>query len=725
MKTQKTAALGTVDGSVLHTASLRIAFTPSVEVDNEAGIIRNASVMTIGPALGHGFDIDAVTIQQVATLINESSNGVKVRFKHPTPRDDGLMPDDLGTDVGYLKNARIEGDSVRGDIHLAEYAKSLPGVGDVWTYLLAKAKSDPAGFGLSAVIGYEAVPQLDGSGNPVGLVARVFYVRAVDFVGTPAANPNGLLSTPGNVPELPKISPAANAATTQGVSLMEPKLKDLLISSYELDGGASDEAAQSFYDGLTDEQKAEIESKLNPAPVAAAQAKTPAPAPLSRADDGDRLVALEAKRIAQLTQLGAMLKVPEDVVRQQIAANADVPTARQAMLEYIHKTAKPVESVRVGEDRNRASLAAALPEAIMLRANVSVEKPHERSAQLRQMTLIDMGRHYLASLGVNDAWSLSRTRISELLLSNRILARHYPQAALAQSTSDFTSILADTINKTLRQAYVDAPRNWTLWARRSTAADYKTITRAVLSESPDLVSRDEGKGITYVTLSDGKETFALSEYVGGIKLTRRAIINDDLDAFGRIPMLQGNAAARKEDDVAYGVITANAAMADSIALFHASHSNLIVSGGAAPSVTTLAATEALLMKQKGPKSAARLSLEPKFLLVPVALKTVAMQLINSTVDPAKNNQTINPYANKLTVVPNVRLDDNSSTAWYLLADYRDGQIDTVEVCFFVDEPEPVAKQETEFDTEDVKYAIRHSVVAKAIDFRGMAKNPGA
>jgi hypothetical protein len=567
------------------------------------------------------------------------------------------------------------------------------------------------------------MPQLDESGKPVGLVARVFYVRAVDFVGTPAANPNGLLSIPGNVPELPKISPAENPAITTGVSLMEPKLKELLIASYGLDGGSSDEAAQSFYDGLSEAKRAEVNAALNSAPLSA---KTPSQTTLNQpvADDGDKLVAMEAKRISQLTQLGALLKVPEEIVREQIACNADVPTARQAMLQHIHKTAKPVEAVRVGEDRNRASLASALPDAIMLRANVTIGKPHERAEQLKQMTLVDMGRHYLASLGVSDAWNLSRTRVSELLLGRHVLARHYPQAALAQSTSDFTSILADTINKTLRQAYVDAPRNWTLWARRSTAADYKTITRAALSESPDLVSRDEGKGITYVTLSDGKETFALSEYVGGIKLTRRAIINDDLDAFGRIPMLQGNAAARKEDDVAYGVITANAAMSDSVALFHSSHSNLIGSGGAAPSVTTLAATEALLMKQKGPKSAARLSLEPKFLLVPVALKTVAMQLINSTVDPAKNNSTINPYANKLTVVPNVRLDDSSSTAWYLLADYRDGQIDTVEVCFFVDEPEPVAKQETEFDTEDVKYAIRHSVVAKAIDFRGMAKNPG-
>ena len=44
----------------LHRAVLRanVSSFSAVNVDVENGIIKNASVMTIGPALGHGFELD-------------------------------------------------------------------------------------------------------------------------------------------------------------------------------------------------------------------------------------------------------------------------------------------------------------------------------------------------------------------------------------------------------------------------------------------------------------------------------------------------------------------------------------------------------------------------------------------------------------------------------------------------------------------------------------------
>jgi hypothetical protein len=169
-----------------------------VQVDAEKGIIRNCAVMTIGPARGHGFDIDKTSLEQLVSLISAEPDGVLMRFKHPTPEalGDGsyIEPDSLGTDVGRLKNARIDGDSVRGDVYLGEWAKALPGQGDVWSYLISKAKNDPTGFGLSAVIAYDVEPIVSTSGAVTQLVARIESCNAVDFVGKPAANPNGLLA---------------------------------------------------------------------------------------------------------------------------------------------------------------------------------------------------------------------------------------------------------------------------------------------------------------------------------------------------------------------------------------------------------------------------------------------------------------------------------------------------------------------------------------------------
>ena len=403
-------------------------------------------------------------------------------------------------------------------------------------------------------------------------------------------------------------------------------------------------------------------------------------------------------------------------------------------------------TIRVGDDASRIALTAAMTDAILLRGNVGrtafyledghgrverdekgnpvTRKPHEAASKFRSLTLLGMFRHYLFAIGVQDAHYLSAPRLAELL-SPREFRKSYPTIALAQSTSDFANVLIDAINKSFRMAYLDAPTTWNVWARRTNNDDFKNINRIALSEIPDLIVRNQGHGIDYGVVTDTKEVYALAEYTNGIKLTRQALINDDMNAFNRIPMLQGKAAKRKEDDVAYAILTANANLSDGVALFSSAGTRLnFKTPGAAPTVAELAATEKLLMKQKGPAAAARLELRPRFLLVPSSIYRTTQQVVTSTVDPAKNNAAMNPYFNEgIVIVPSTRLDDNSAVIWYLLASYDD--IDTVELCFLTDEPEPVLKQETDFDTDDLKLAVRHTVAAKAIDFRGMVKNAGA
>jgi hypothetical protein len=513
---------------------------------------------------------------------------------------------------------------------------------------------------------------------------------------------------------------------------MDPK-KQYLIDNHGLSPDATDEQVAAAYDALAPEQRAACDAALSAAKASGGAnlaAKAPAPSVAQLAGQThEAMLAAEGKRVTMLRQLGETLNVDASVVQLAIAKGENVAEARVRFLAHLQEKCKPVEnlagaSIRVGEDRNVASLSAALPHAIMLRSDAKVDKPHERAAQLRHLTLVDMGRHYFAALGAAGVWEMSRTKVAEMMLNPRALYRQFPNVAmLAQSTSDFASILADTIGKSLRQAYLDAPGTWQAWARRATAPDFKTISRTSLSESPNLVTRKEGGEVKYVTLSDGKETYTLSEYIGGIKLTRQAVINDDLDAFGRIPTLQANAAKRKEDDVAYAVLTDNATLSDSVALFHASHTNL--GTGGAISVTTLGEGRKLMRTQKGPKGAAILNLRPKFLIVPAALESVAEQYTSSQFVAAQSSN-INPFAqgNRSALVPVVepRLDAASATAWYLAADNT--QIDTVEVCFLLDEPEPVLKSESDWDTEDQKYAVRHTVAAKAIDYRGLVKNAG-
>ena len=100
-----------------------------------------------------------------------------------------------------------------------------------------------------------------------------------------------------------------------------------------------------------------------------------------------------------------------------------------------------------------------------------------------------------------------------------------------------------------------------------------------------------------------------------IGITRQVIINDDLDAFTRVPSLFGTAAATLESDVVWGIVTANPNMADGVALFHANHKNL-TGTGTALDVANLGKARTAMAKQTGLDGKTVLNIRPAFLVVP-------------------------------------------------------------------------------------------------------------
>ena len=147
-------------------------------------------------------------------------------------------------------------------------------------------------------------------------------------------------------------------------------------------------------------------------------------------------------------------------------------------------------------------------------------------------------------------------------------------------------------------------------------------------------------------------------------------------------------------------------------------------GAAVPSVTSLAAMRTLLKKQKGPLGAARLEISLGISLVPITLETLLEQVLHSTWDPeASAFERKNPFANKVEMVSNSRLDDASEDAWYGLALLSDSVVG-MEIAFLESQEGPVLRQEVSFNTDDIRFAIRHCVAAHAIDWRAFVQNPG-
>ena len=101
--------------------------------------------------------------------------------------------------------------------------------------------------------------------------------------------------------------------------------------------------------------------------------------------------------------------------------------------------------------------------------------------------------------------------------------------------------------------------------------------------------------------------------------TEEALINDDLDGFSRLGRKLGRAAIRTVGDVVYAVLTGNPTMADGVALFHATHANLLTASAINTAGVDAMRTAMALQKDVG-QTTGSLNLDLAFLLVPKALE---------------------------------------------------------------------------------------------------------
>jgi len=143
-------------------------------VNADTGVISGVSVITEGPALGHGLTIDALTLAQVKVCAEQFTDGLRVKMDHCTGID---------AMVGVLRSFRITGNQLRADLHLIKSH-------DDFSKLIEMAQTIPGAFGLSIV--FSGQPEQQGQQR----LARCIEIYSCDIVDQPAANPTGLFSKP-------------------------------------------------------------------------------------------------------------------------------------------------------------------------------------------------------------------------------------------------------------------------------------------------------------------------------------------------------------------------------------------------------------------------------------------------------------------------------------------------------------------------------------------------
>lgn len=165
-------------------------------VDRENKVIRGYVVAQRGPfkSTGRG-EFDDKSLAMIADMMNAAPKGLKSRFAHPTLSSDGL-----GKFLGRARNARVDGDRVRADLHLDPSSFATP-AGNLGQYVLDLAASDPDALSSSLVVkpkqelrvNPDGTRAKDDKGNPLPPLWRPERLHASDIVDTGEAV-DGLLS---------------------------------------------------------------------------------------------------------------------------------------------------------------------------------------------------------------------------------------------------------------------------------------------------------------------------------------------------------------------------------------------------------------------------------------------------------------------------------------------------------------------------------------------------
>jgi hypothetical protein len=431
---------------------------------------------------------------------------------------------------------------------------------------------------------------------------------------------------------------------------------------------------------------------------------------LEQAHEQAKREALEAEknRRSEIREAFGSFKEAHGELLEQCLEDPDVTPdqARAKLLEEMGRHTEPagaeprVHAGRDESDKRREAMA----EAIHVRAGL-IDKP-EGDNELRSYSLLELARLELERAG------------------HRVGGDKLNVVGMAfTTTSNFPSILKDAAHKAMRMGYDEAPETFDMWTRRGNLSDFKPHNRPNLSTFSDLSEVPEHGEYEHGQFLDENETIQLATYGKLFSISRQAIINDDLDAFTRIPRRMGRAARRKVGDLVYDILINNPTMSDGNSLFDTSNHSNLASSGSAISVSSLGSARAAMTKQTD-LNGNTLNIRPAYLIVPVEIEDTARQVLSSETDISKSNsRASNPVRNMAEVVPDPRLDANSATAWHLAADPN--AFDTIEVGYLDGMNEPQLEEQDGWSVDGAEYKVRMDAAAAPLDWRTMYKDPGS
>lgn len=430
--------------------------------------------------------------------------------------------------------------------------------------------------------------------------------------------------------------------------------------------------------------------------------------------DADRAADLERERIQGITRGCRAARISTETMDRLIANKVPLVVAQAEILDELRKrgydSAGPaiVSVEERNHDRAHEHQTEGIKDAILHRLAPASFPLTENGRTYRAMSMLDVAKVYLQARGV---------RVTDMT-PNQIagFALGIGTRGGMHTTSDFPLLLADVAAKSLRKAYDEAPQTFKSFASPITLSNYRPISMLQIGDAPELLEILEHGEYTSGTTGEAREQVQLRKYGRKFAITREALINDDLDAFSRVPQNFGRKARSLESNIVWQQISTNPTMGDGNALFSIAHGNLAATDGAI-SIATLGAAR-MALRQQTSVDGEYLNLAARFLIVPPDLETLADQFV--TVITPQVNANVNPFQGKLAVISDPRLTD--ADAWYVAAG---PELQWLVYAYLEGEEGPQIDTQNGFDIDGLVIKCRLDFTAKVIDWRGIYKNEGA
>lgn len=409
----------------------------------------------------------------------------------------------------------------------------------------------------------------------------------------------------------------------------------------------------------------------------------------------------EIREIAAAHLDNSDVKAYIDQVVADLDPNITAADVGKKILAILAKDRVPLNGGGASGGDNRAAARTGMAQALASRAGL---EKIESGNPFNGMTLHEMARACLQTVGV-DARGMSRMDVVG--------------TAFTHTSSDFPGLLGTTAQKAVLLGFNEVLEDISRITRAVNLSDFKATNLFGLGSFSDLDKVPEGHEYKYGTFTEQSQALKLATYGKLFSISRQAIINDDLSVFSDVPRKMGQAAKRTIIKEVFTLLTSNPVLKDGVALFHATHKNLLTASAiSTPSVDAMRVAMAGQSDDQGNPIGYALAT----LLTPLSLGGLARTVKTSQneVSGGKNLTTPNYVQNTFDVLDSGRL---TGTGWYGFADpnVQDGLV----VGYLDGQTTPYLEQQQGFTVDGVAWKVRIDAAAGIADYRGLAYNPGA